>query len=95
LLVNLPAIDAGEIRRYLVTQTITLPSHWAAALINADFSGYSEAEVIAIDAAFTAEWVVQIFALVDGSERFTRFYRLYHGDADSGEVADYLVYTQE
>jgi hypothetical protein len=74
-------------------ETFTAPACWACYLINSDASGLGAAEKSACDRwlAEISPWEVSCVAA--GVEpRFTWFYRLYGGAADSGEVIDYVVF---
>jgi len=74
------------------TDTITLPAHWACALINGDDEGLCPGEIERIDALLTDGWYVA--SDVEDSERFTWSYRLYDPGApcDGGLVADYVIH---
>jgi hypothetical protein len=71
----------------------TAPSFWALYLVNGDASGLTDAEQAAADAwcALQAAEGWSVHGIVDDSERFTWSYRLHHGDADGGEVCDYIL----
>lgn len=77
------------------SMTITLPAHWAPALLNGDESGMSTAEMLdlrrTLDPVLDKRW--SIVSLVEGSERFTRYYRVYapFAEAAAGRVADYVA----
>lgn len=79
--------------------TVTLPAHWASALINHDFSALDEDERVHVESEVAklaqAGWAV---VSTDGDEpRFTWHYPLYHpgGVAQGGEVLDYIIARQE
>ena len=72
------------------TETFDLPSHWASALINGDYSGYGDEDVKAID-AFT-DWMVaeysKCWCLTDGySDESSDDFRRYHDASRFGILA--------
>ena len=74
--------------------TITLPSYWAAALIDGDTSGMTPSEIDQMDRTLDelhAAWTV--VSDVENSERFTWSYRLYapFADCEGGTVMDYVA----
>ena len=84
------------------TDTITLPSYWASALVNGDYSGLSDDSEVkrvnaTIDRLAADGWhVVSTADDDDGNSvepRFTWHYRLYDPGADcsGGEVLDYVL----
>lgn len=78
------------------TDTITLPSFWACALINGDETGMGDTEVAHMDAYLATAldgWYV--VTDVEDSERFTWSYSLYGGDAQGGEVKDFIIHKAE
>jgi exonuclease III len=83
--------------------TITMPAFWATALINDDRTGMSDAEEAAMD-AFMQDieadgwYVVDVVRNDDGEAdeaRFTWSYRLHGGDANGGDVIDYVIHRQK
>jgi hypothetical protein len=78
------------------TSTITLPSYWACALINGDYSGLEDDECRRCDAAI-AELSVDGWEIIDTVEneepRFTWYYHLYDPGAgvSGGDVIDYVI----
>ncbi len=82
------ASEAGQ-----VTDTVTLPTHWAGFLINGDATDLDDGEEDLISAHLKVALpdAAAIVDVVEGSERFTWSYRLYGGDASGGDVADYTV----
>jgi hypothetical protein len=79
--------------------TVTAPSVWACYLINGDASGLEDVEIKACDAwcDSIAPWYVVDVARDENGEgdepRFTWSYRLHGGDAEGGEVLDYVVHS--
>lgn len=72
------------------TNIISAPSHWACYLINGDASDMTQAEMDAADAYF-GSW--DVLDVMPASERFSWYFREHGGNADGGELVDYLVYT--
>jgi hypothetical protein len=77
------------------SDVITLPSYWACALINGDYSGLNDAEekrCVRAESKLSKSGAY-IAGKVEDSERFTWNYRLYDPDADcdGGDVMDYVV----
>ena len=78
--------------------TVTLPAHWACALINGDESGLDDSDLIELEAACCRldkdGWYV--VSDVEDSERFTWQYWLYAPESDcaGGSVLDYVVHRQ-
>jgi hypothetical protein len=82
--------------------TITMPAFWATALINDDRTGMSDEEEAAMDVYMKdieadGWYVVDVVRDEDGNSepRFTWSYRLYGGDANGGDVIDYVVHRQK
>ena len=81
------------------TDIVTLPTYWASALINGDYSGLDDAEAARCEAAEDRladdGWSVSGPA-DDVEPRFTWSYGLYDPAADcmGGDVIDYLVIRQ-
>lgn len=78
-----------------IADEVTLPSYWASALVNGDFSGLTVEESIrcraAIERLAKDGWTIA--ADVEDSERFTRHYDLYDplADCSAGNVCDYII----
>jgi hypothetical protein len=77
------------------TDTVTLPSYWASAIINGDYSGMDDDETKRCDYELE-QLAADGWNVVDcdtDSTRFTWSYRLYDTQADfcGGEVMDYTV----
>lgn len=80
--------------------TITLPAYFASAFVNGDYSGLTDAETKRADelvGKLTDDgWaIVDVARDADGNgcePRFTWSYRLYGGDAEGGDVLDYVVH---
>jgi hypothetical protein len=78
----------------MTIRTITGPAYWASALVNGDYSGLTAEETVACN-----KWLARelqrgesIVSTVDGAEpRFTWSFRLYGGDAEGGDVLDYVA----
>ncbi len=75
--------------------TITLPSDWASALINNDYSGLDDEAEIARCVAVETKLASEGWYIVDCEDepRFTWSYRLYDPGANcsGGEVLDYMI----
>jgi hypothetical protein len=79
---------------------VTLPAYYASAFINGDYSGLTDSEenLVNLLVAGLAEdgWeIVDVARDEEGNAnepRFTWSYRLYGGDANGGEVLDYVVH---
>ncbi len=76
-------------------ETVTLPAHWASALVNGDFSGLDDP----LDLAHCERAIERLAAAglevvdaLEDTERFTWFYALYDPEsgAQGGIVCDYL-----
>ena len=86
----------------LKVDTMTAPAFWACALINADLSGMSNAEVAAMEATLApleadGWYVVDVVRNADGEAdepRFSNCYDMYGGDARGGDVLDYVLHKQ-
>lgn len=84
----------------LEVDTVTLPAHWACALINDDRTGMTDVEEAVMEAGMVIleadGWMVVDVVRNDDGEadepRFTNNYRLYGGDAQGGDVLDYVVH---
>jgi hypothetical protein len=84
-------------------ETVTLPSFLASALINGDESGLEERdEPVLQDVLNWLEksrlYVIDVARDEDGNAedpRFTWSYKLYFGDAEGGEVLDYVCAKAE
>jgi Ca2+-binding RTX toxin-like protein len=76
--------------------TITLPSYWASALINGDYSGLNdgEAQRCKAEVDFLAGAKSYVVSDVEDSQRFTWHYNLYDPEAgvSGGEVMDYVIH---
>jgi fermentation-respiration switch protein FrsA (DUF1100 family) len=87
----------------LEVDTMTAPSFWACALINADPSGMTDEEIAAMDAYMASLeadgwYVVDVVRDEDGNAdepRFTWSYDLYGGTARGGDVIDYVLHRQK
>lgn len=78
----------------ITTRTITAPAAWASALVNGDFSGLDADESTACSRWKQRELSIgeSVVSAVDDAEpRFTKSFRLYGGDAEGGDVIDYVV----
>ena len=82
------------------TDIVTLPAHWACALINGDYTGFDfscedggEARRCSAAEDRLADDGWSVVSMVDDSERFSWSYRLYDAgtDVDGGDVADYVI----
>lgn len=79
---------------------ITAPAFWASALVNGDESGMEDNEIAAMNeylASLEAEgwYVVDVARDEEGNgqeARFTNSYRLHGGDAQGGDVLDYVIH---
>jgi hypothetical protein len=75
---------------------LTLPAHWACALINDDRTGMTDEEEALMDAYMAPiearGWYV--VSVADDEPWFTNQYHLYGGDAGGGEVVDYVLHKQ-
>jgi hypothetical protein len=77
------------------TDTVTLPSYWASAIINGDYSGMTDDEEARcqheLDKLADEGW--DVVDCTEESTRFTWSYRLYDtlADCSGGEVMDYTV----
>lgn len=75
--------------------TTTLPSYWASALINGDYSGLDDNEAercrAAVERLAADGW--SVVSDEEDSERFTWHYDLYDPDAgcSGGNVCDYVI----
>lgn len=80
--------------------TVTLPAAWACALVNGDETGLTEGEAAHMRTALRVKleggWrVVDVVRDDEGDgveARFTWHYRLHGGDAEGGDVLDYVVH---
>lgn len=80
---------------------ITLPAFLASALVNGDTSGLERGDLECLD-AINARLARDGFEVVDVARdddgdfypRFTWSFRLYGGDAEGGEVLDYVVHKR-
>lgn len=77
--------------------TVTMPAHWASALINGDASGMTDREERLMDRYVERVLYEHGWQVVDviGEPYFTWRYRLHGGDAEGGEVVDYHVHRYE
>lgn len=74
------------------TRTYTMPSAWASALVNGDYSGMDARDIAACEAHLARLGHPQIVSTVDDSAgRFTWCFRLYGGYCDGGDVIDYVA----
>lgn len=81
----------------ITTRTITAPAAWASALVNGDFSGLDADESTACSRWKQRELSIgeSVVSTVDDAEpRFTKSFRLYGGDAEGGDVLDYVVMSR-
>ena len=84
------------------TSVVTLPSYWATALVNGDFSGLDADETCRCKAAIErlAPWYVVDVVRDDNGEakesRFTWHYGLYDplAECSGGDVLDYVIHRQ-
>jgi hypothetical protein len=79
---------------------VTLPAHWAIALVNNDFSGLGRVDERAVRCTIAelhqgGGWYVA--GVRDDSERFTWRYEFYDkfSGAQGGMVCDYVVHRNE
>jgi len=77
--------------------TVTLPSYWASALVNGDYSSLTTLETARLEAelAKLAPWYVVDVARDDNGEAYEpRFTSLYDPDSGftGGEVMDYVIH---
>ena len=80
--------------------TTTLPAAWASYLVNGDDSGLEDGERDRADAWLKqvlpeGAGVVDVARDVDGEglgPRFTWSFRMYGGNAEGGEVLDYVTH---
>lgn len=87
-----PFRHAANVRR-LKTGSITLPSYWASALINGDYSGL-EGDEDSRCAKAERKLALQGWSIVDvGESYFTNSYYIYDPDSgySGGSVADYTL----
>ena len=79
--------------RKMITDTVTLPAHWAIALINGDRSGLTPEEGARLDhwlsSADLYGW--HVMSVGDGEGWYTNQYRIYGGTTDGGMVCDYTI----
>jgi hypothetical protein len=77
---------------------ITAPAHWAAALINDDWSGMEKADAERCNAfvSLLESRHMYVVSIIDDSERFTWRYALYDpaSGRQGGTVADYVVHVR-
>jgi hypothetical protein len=75
-------------------ETITLPTCWASALVNGDFTGLDHDEEDALldclEDLRVGGWSI-VSVVGDEPPYCTKFYRMYGGTADYGEVVDYVM----
>lgn len=71
----------------ILIDIVTAPAHWACYLINGDCSDMSDAEMDAADARFLGVDVVDVC----DEPYFSWNFRIFGGDAEGGDVADYTV----
>jgi len=98
--VNRPLTMRMESKMKIEVDTVTLPAYYASAFVNGDYSGLDDREESLVN-KLVADLAKDGFEIVDvardedgeGFEpRFTWSYRLYGGDANGGEVLDYVVH---
>ena len=85
------------------TDTVTLPAYYASAFVNGDYSGLTDAEeklvnTIVDELSAKGMEIIDVVRDEDGNAdepRFTWSYRLYGGDAQGGDVLDYVVHMTE
>jgi hypothetical protein len=76
----------------------TAPAYWASALVDGNYSSLAPTERAACDAWMRAqgEWyVVDVDRDAAGEARdprWTRYYALYGGTADGGDVLEYVMH---
>lgn len=75
--------------------TLTAPAAWASALVNGDFSGLSDEEERACRAWIEQQAPYRVVSTVEDSERFTWHFRLHGGNAEGGDVVDYIAHKVE
>lgn len=78
----------AEVRAALLTDVITAPAHWAGYLVNGCCDNMTEADMDAADARFLGADVVD---MIEDSVHFSWNFRIFGGDAEGGDVADYVV----
>ena len=80
----------------ITVDVFPLPSHWASAVINGDYSGLDDNECALCQAELemfgVAGWD---FVDIEGEPYFTWDYRRYGGDAEGGEVADFVAVQRQ
>lgn len=72
--------------------TSAAPSYWACYFINGDCSHMTDAEIAIADAWQHRQEPWYVVSIVEDSERFTWHYRLHGGDAEGGDVCDYVLH---
>jgi hypothetical protein len=81
----------NEASKHIEVDTITAPSVWASYLVNGDASGLDEEEKQLAD-----EWIANHYpwsvVSTEGEPYFTWHYKLHGGNAEGGEVQDYVVH---
>jgi len=87
------------------TDTVTLPAYWACALVNGDVSGMEDSEIAAMERHIATVlepfgWHVSDVARdAETGEPcepyFTWQFALYGGDAQGGDVLDYVVFRDK
>ena len=83
--------------------TVTLPAYYASAFVNGDFSGLTSegvehANKLIAELQADGMTIVDVARDEDGNgieARFTRYFRNYGGDADGGDVLDYVVHIKD
>lgn len=84
----------------ITSKHVTLPAYYATALVNGDQSGLTTQGVadfnkLVADLKADGMTIVDVARDADGNAaepRFTRYFRNYGGDADGGDVLDYVAY---
>ena len=84
----------------LTCKHVTLPAHFASAFVNGDMSsltsqGVEDFNKLVAELKADGMTIVDIARDEDGNAsepRFTRYFRNYGGDADGGDVLDYVAY---
>jgi len=80
---------------HMHSDTVTMPAHWASAIVNGDYSGLTLEESFHLDSmldALEAEGL-SVVGVADDEPRFTWSYRTHDPMAEchGGEVMDYVV----
>lgn len=75
------------------TEILTLPAHWACALINGDFSGLEESEAQELEAWQNAASAEGLGFCIDASQESS--FTVYHDASEYALACDCLDFTFE